>query len=47
MTDSKFMEIFVTEYDDEITEVMDAYQGKLRFDEYNFEQEMKANLKGW
>ncbi|WOH00054.1 hypothetical protein DCAR_0519410 [Daucus carota subsp. sativus] len=46
MTDSKFMEIFVTEYDDEITEVMDAYQGKLRFDEYNFEQEMKANLKG-
>lgn len=45
MTDSRFLEIFITAYEDEVPEVMDAYRGKLRFDEYNFELEQKAKFK--
>ncbi|XP_017223482.1 uncharacterized protein LOC108199961 [Daucus carota subsp. sativus] len=39
MTESRFLERFVTAYKDEVPEVMDAYRGKLRFDEFNFESE--------
>lgn len=45
MTDSRFLEEFITAYKDEVPEVMDAYGGKLRFDEYNFEPERKAKFK--
>ncbi|KAK1375738.1 hypothetical protein POM88_031931 [Heracleum sosnowskyi] len=36
MTDIAFLEKYVTLYMDEVPEVMDAYTGKLRFDEYTF-----------
>lgn len=36
MTDVAFLEKYVTAYMDEVPEVMDAYTGKLRFDEYTF-----------
>ncbi|KAK1369190.1 hypothetical protein POM88_035282 [Heracleum sosnowskyi] len=36
MTDKRFIEIFVTAHKDEIPGVLEAYQGKLRFDEYTF-----------
>lgn len=45
MTDSRFLKAFITAYEDEVPEVIDAYQGKLRFDEYNFEPERKAKFK--
>lgn len=45
MTDIRFLEEFVTAYKDEVPELMDAYEGKLRFDEYNFEPQTKAKLK--
>ncbi|KAK1397467.1 hypothetical protein POM88_007330 [Heracleum sosnowskyi] len=45
MTDSRFLEAFITAYEDEVPEVMDAFKGKLRFDEYNFEPERKAKFK--
>lgn len=36
MNDLAFLERHVTAYMDEVPEVMDAYTGKLKFDEYNF-----------
>lgn len=36
MTDIAFLEKYVTAHMDKVPEVMDAYRGKLRFDEYNF-----------
>ncbi|KAH7838552.1 hypothetical protein Vadar_028018 [Vaccinium darrowii] len=39
MTDVDFLEKYVTNYKDEVPEVLDAYHGKLKFDEYNFDCE--------
>lgn len=36
MTECAFLEKFVNAHKDKVPEVMDAYTGKLRFDEYNF-----------
>ncbi|KAH7836955.1 hypothetical protein Vadar_007814 [Vaccinium darrowii] len=37
MTEGDFLEKFMTNYKDEVPELLDAYQGKLKFDEYNFD----------
>ncbi|KAH7838589.1 hypothetical protein Vadar_028700 [Vaccinium darrowii] len=37
MTEGDFLEKFITNYKDEVPELLDAYQGKLKFDEYNFD----------
>ncbi|XAR54435.1 hypothetical protein NMG60_11029554 [Bertholletia excelsa] len=37
MTEKNFFSKFVNEYMEKIPEVLDAYQGKLEFDEYNFD----------
>lgn len=36
ISEKKFLKNYVIKYMDGVPEVMDAYQGKLRFDEYNF-----------
>lgn len=45
MTDRKFIEDFVTVRKDELPEVIEAYQGKLKFDEYTFRPKGQLNLK--
>ncbi|KAK1356743.1 hypothetical protein POM88_049999 [Heracleum sosnowskyi] len=45
MTEKKFIENFVTAHRDEVPEVMEAYKGKLRFDEYTFKQKGQLRLK--
>ena len=36
MTEREFLKDFVVEHQDKVPEVMDAYQGKIVFDVYNF-----------
>ncbi|KAK1359433.1 hypothetical protein POM88_043907 [Heracleum sosnowskyi] len=38
ISERKFVKKFVTAFKDEVPEVMEAYEGKLRFDEYTFKQ---------
>ncbi|KAK1352795.1 hypothetical protein POM88_052633 [Heracleum sosnowskyi] len=45
MTDRKFVKEFVSAHKDEVPEVMEAYQGKLKFDEYTFKQKRQFNLQ--
>ncbi|KAK1369188.1 hypothetical protein POM88_035280 [Heracleum sosnowskyi] len=45
MTDREFIKNFVTAHKDEVPGIMEAYQGKLRFDEYTFKQKGQLRLK--
>ncbi|KAL8089206.1 hypothetical protein AgCh_038841 [Apium graveolens] len=45
MTDKKFIETFVNAHRDEVLEVMKAYKGELRFDEYTFKQKGQLRWK--
>ncbi|KAK1379403.1 hypothetical protein POM88_026147 [Heracleum sosnowskyi] len=45
MNESRFLKSFVTAYQDKVPEVLDAYQGKLTFGEYNFESESEGKFK--
>ena len=38
LTQRKFLMEYVNAHMDKVPEVMEAYQGKLRFDEYTFKQ---------
>lgn len=44
MAERKFFEDFVIAHKDEVPEVLEAYQGKLRFDEYTFKQTGHVSL---
>ncbi|KAL8104479.1 uncharacterized protein LOC141677196 isoform X2 [Apium graveolens] len=45
MNESRFLKSFVSAYANEVPEVLDAYQGKLTFGEYNFESESKGKFR--
>ncbi|XP_017240264.1 uncharacterized protein LOC108213040 [Daucus carota subsp. sativus] len=44
MSEKKISEDFVNAYKDEVPELIEAYQGKLRFDEYTFKQRGQLSL---
>ncbi|KAH7838571.1 hypothetical protein Vadar_028381 [Vaccinium darrowii] len=43
MTEGDFLEKYFTNYKDEVPELLDAYHGKLKFDEYNFDCDCEMN----
>ncbi|KAK1369189.1 Mitochodrial transcription termination factor-related protein [Heracleum sosnowskyi] len=45
MSERKFIENFVTAHKDEVPGVVEAYQGKLRYDEYTFKPKGQLRLK--
>lgn len=44
MTERRFLKDFVNPHKDEVPEVMEAYEGKLKFDEYTFKQRGELSL---
>ncbi|XP_074338089.1 uncharacterized protein LOC141675277 [Apium graveolens] len=44
MAEKQFFKDFVTAYKDEVPEVIEAHQGKLRFDKYTFKQKGQLSL---